>query len=187
MNSLKNYSLIIAVFMAISMQPILAKSNGKKSNITRQEVEAVQKAWGEGIVTIGQVYAAGGDYTQEARNHINRFYNYLAGNVLFKPTLASKIQFRNDKEGALSYFIGGNSKYPEDKGFAIKGWKNVRWENSGITIQNGVALAMGNYYFMPFDGSDEVKVEYSFVYIKDKNGNLKIILHDSHKPYMPSN
>lgn len=187
MNTLKNYSLVIILFMTITAIPANAKTSGKKAMITVTEVEAAQKAWGEGIVKIGETYAAGDDYTQAARNHINRFYNYAGGKVLFKPTLTSEVQFRNDKEGALSYFVGGNSKYTEDKGFAIKGWKNVRWESAGITIQNGVALAMGNYYFTPADNSDEVKVEYSFVYIKDKNGNLRIVLHDSHKPYSPAN
>lgn len=187
MNTLRNYSLMIALLLAIAIMPASAKWNSKKAMITVTEVEAAQKAWGEGIVSIGQKYAAGDDYTQAARNHINRFYNYADGNVLFKPTLTSEVQFRNDKEGALSYFVGGNDNYTEDKGFAIKGWKNVRWESAGITIQNGVALAMGNYYFTPADESTEVKVEYSFVYVKDRNGNLKIVLHDSHKPYNPGN
>ena len=33
-------------------------------------------------------------------------------------------------EEALSYFIGTEGS--EDKGFAIKGWTNVRWESNGI-------------------------------------------------------
>jgi len=61
----------------------------------------------------------------------------------------------------------------------------VRWENIGVKIIGNVALAMGNYYFTPANGGDEVKVEYSFAYTKDKDGNLKIILHDSHIPYKP--
>ena len=42
---------------------------------------------------------------------------------------------------------------------------------------------MGNYYFTPHDGSDVVKVEYSFGYTRDSKGDLKIILHDSHVPF----
>jgi hypothetical protein len=48
-----------------------------------------------------------------------------------------------------------------------------------------MAVAMGNYYFTPVDGGNEVKVEYSFAYTRDNNGKLKIILHDSHLPYSP--
>ncbi len=86
----------------------------------------------------------------------------------------------------MSYFIGGNPNYPEDHGFAIKPWSNVRWETIGITIVGNMAVAMGNYYFTPAKGGNEVKVEYSFAFTKDKNGKLRIILHDSHLPYTPT-
>ncbi len=127
-----------------------------------------------------------GDYITAATNHINQFYNYQEGSVLFKPTLASEKQFRTDFTGALSYFVAGNENYHEDHGFAIKPWSAVRWENVGTKIFGDLALAMGNYYFTPAKGGDEVKVEYSFVYKKDKEGKLKIVLHDSHLPYKPS-
>lgn len=153
--------------------------------ITEQEVADAQKAWGEGIVKIGKAYSEEGDYTAVATEHINAFYNYQDGSVLFKPTLASEKQFRKDFEGALSYFVAGNENYPEDHGFAIKPWSNVRWENIGTKIIGNVAIAMGNYYFTPTKGGDDVKVEYSFAYTKDKDGKLKIILHGSHLPYEP--
>jgi hypothetical protein len=153
--------------------------------ITEQEVLDVQKAWGDGLVKIGKVYLENGDYKTAAIEHINEFYNYQEGNVLFKPTLASVKQFRTDFQGALSYFVGGNENYPEDHGFAVKPWSAVRWENIGTKIIGNMAIAMGNYYFKPAKGGDEVKVEFSFAYTKNKDGKLKIILHDSHVPYVP--
>ena len=156
-----------------------------KTVITEQEVLDAQKAWGEGIVKIGKVYLEQGDYKTAATEHINNFYNYQEGSVLFKPTLTSEKQFRTDFQGALSYFISGDKNYTEDHGFAIKPWSNVRWENIGTKIIGNMAVAMGNYYFTPAKGGDDVKVEYSFAYTKDKDGKLKIILHDSHLPYKP--
>ncbi len=153
--------------------------------ITEKEVSDAQKAWGDGIVKIGKVYLENGDYKSTATEHLNEFYNYQEGTVLFKPTLASVKQFRTDLPGALSYFIGGNKNYPEDHGFAIKPWSAVRWENIGTKVIGNMAIAMGNYYFTPAKGGEEVKVEFSFVYTKNKVGKLKIILHDSHLPYMP--
>lgn len=153
------------------------------TTITEQEVLAAQKAWGEGIVTIGNTFTNDGDYVQAATDHINRFYNYQEGTVLFKPTLAVEKQFRTDFEGALSYFVGGNDNYSEDGGFAIKPWTNVRWQNIGTKIIGNMAVAMGNYWFTPADGSGDVKVEYSFAYTKNADGELKIILHDSHVPF----
>lgn len=157
-----------------------------KSVITEQEVSDAQKAWGDGIVKIGKIYLERGDYKKAAIEHINNFYNYQEGIVLFKPTLTSEKQFRLDFQGALSYFIGGDQNYLEDHGFAIKGWSEVHWENVGTKIYGDIAISMGNYYFTPVKGGDEVKVEYSFVYVKNREGQLKIILHDSHVPFKPA-
>lgn len=151
--------------------------------ITAGEVLAAQKAWGDGIVHIGQVYLDQGDYKAAATEHINKFYNYRESTVLFKPTMASVKQFRTDSTGALSYFIGGNADYPEDKGFALKSWQSVRWESTGVQLFGVVAVAMGNYYFQPAKGGSEIKVEYSFAYTRNRHGDLKIILHDSHFPF----
>ena len=117
-----------------------------------------------------------------AKNLINTLYAYQTGQVLFKPTKASDIKFRTTKEGALSYFVGHNKKFPEDKGFALKPWTNVRFENAGIYINGNVALAMGKYFFTPLKGK-AVKVEYTFGYVKKGDGSLKIILHHSSLPY----
>ena len=126
-----------------------------------------------------------GDYTAEAEKHIGDLYGYNIGAVLFKPTLASEKQFRTTKEGALSYFVGHNANYPEDHGFAIKPWNAVRWQSIGIKTDGNMAIAMGNYFFTPTKGGDEVKVEYTFAYTKDDDGNLRIIMHGSHLPYSP--
>ncbi len=151
--------------------------------IDEQMILNAQTAWGEGIIRIGKVFLDEGDYRAAAEEHINSFYYYQDGEVLFKPTLTSERQFRTDFEGALSYFVGGNSSYPEDHGFAIKPWSAVRWESTGTKIIGNMGVAMGNYFFTPAAGGDDVKVEYSFAYTTDADGQLKIILHDSHLPY----
>ena len=151
-------------------------------NISESDVLAAQKVWGEGIVAIAATHSSGGDHEARARQHINELYAYGLSNVMFKPTLASVDQFRDTFEGALSYFIG--TEGTEDSGFAIKGWTNVRWESNGIFTNGDCAMAMGNYYFTDPDGN-EVKVEYSFGYILDENGELKINLHHSSMPYSP--
>ena len=145
------------------------------------DVEGAQKAWGEGIVAIANAHKNDGDYVSIASNHINTLYAYQMGPVLFKPTLAAIDQFRPTFDTALSYFVASNNACPEDKGFAIKGWTNVRFENSDVIIDGGTALAMGNYYFTDPQGA-EVKVEYTFGYIEDDQGNLRIQLHHSSMP-----
>ena len=100
---------------------------------------------------------------------------------MFKPTLAAVEQFRPDFESALSYFVASNNACPEDKGFAIKGWTKVRFENSDVILSDDSATAMGNYFFTTPEG-DEVKVEYTFGYITDSEGKLRINLHHSSMP-----
>lgn len=149
--------------------------------ITKEDVVSIQKKWSNGLLEIVNQHQNNLDFTSCASEFIDRLYDYQNTEVLFKPTLANEIQFRNSKDAALSYFIGNNSNFSEDNGFALKGWSNVKWENSGIQLFENIAIAMGNYYFTNNEGT--IKVEFSFVYKKDNNGDLKIILHDSHLPY----
>ena len=115
--------------------------------VSMEQVEAAQPAWGSGIVAIASSPAEGGDYVAVARNHVETLYAYGRMPVLFKPTMASVEQFRPTFESALSYFVASNDACPEDTGFAIKGWTNVRFENSDVILDERNALAMGNYFF----------------------------------------
>lgn len=154
--------------------------------ITEREVVEAQKMWGDGIVRIGKVFSDKGDYSEEAADFIQEMYGYDLSSVLFKPTLASNDQFRSSFDAALSYFVGGNEAYSEDKGFAIRPYTKVKFDNVGI-INNScrMAVAMGNYYFTDTNGG-ETKVEYTFAYVKDKAGKLRIVTHQSSLPYSPS-
>merc|ERR1712226_548724 len=155
------------------------------SNITKAMVVAAQKEWGDGIVKIAAAKVNGEDFEQVAHDHITMLYGYGQPPVLFKPTLAAEKQFRSSFEGALSYFVATNNAAPEDKGFAIKGWTAVRFENEEIITSGNTAMAMGNYFFTTPDGT-EVKVEYSFGYVLDAKGKLRINLHHSSMPYDPN-
>ncbi len=150
--------------------------------ITNDVVEQAQKAWGDGIVRIAAAHKNGDDYEKVAREHIDTLYAYASSVVLFKPTLARDRQFRASFDEALSYFVATNGACPEDKGFAIKGWTAVRFENVDTVISGGMAMAMGNYFFTAPDG-DEQKVEYSFGYIEGGDGKLRIVLHHSSMPF----
>ena len=148
-----------------------------------QEIEKAQEKWGNGIVKIGELK----DSTKECRmftlDFISKMYDYDDGIVQFKPTKASDIQFRGDVKAALSYFIGSDSDFNEDNGFALNPWIKVEFENNSINIIDNIAIAMGNYFFTNNQG-DKTKVEYSFVYKKIDGGDLKIILHHSSLPFV---
>jgi hypothetical protein len=149
--------------------------------MTRQDIDNAQQAWGDGIVAIAKAHSDGGDYEAVARNHVETLYAYGMGDVLFKPTLAAVEQFRPTFDEALSYFVASNNACPEDKGFAIKGWTKVRFENAGVILRETTALAMGNYFFTTPEG-EEIKVEYTFGYVLDEVGALRINVHHSSMP-----
>ncbi|MCP4179114.1 MAG: hypothetical protein GY756_15245 [bacterium] len=153
-----------------------------EAGITKSEVIKAQDEWASGIVAIGKAFTKDKNYTEVASNLIDNLYNYQAGEVLFNPTKTSKITFRKTKVGALSYFVGHNKNYPEDKGFALQPWTKVKFDNAGIYIHGNVAMAMGEYFFTPKVG-EPVKVDYTFGYIKNKLGKVKIVLHHSSLPY----
>jgi hypothetical protein len=153
--------------------------------IKEAEVLSAQKKWGEGIVEIGKLAGSPAEATAKAESVISTLYGYKTGPVLFKPTKAAEKPFRLDPAAALSYFVSGNTAFPEDKGFALKPWTGVRFENNGVLLEGTTALAQGNYFFTDTDGK-ETKVEYTFGYFRDSAGQLRINLHHSSLPFKPA-
>ena len=153
--------------------------------ITEADVLAAETAWAAGIVHIGDVFSAGGDYKAAAMDHINTLYGYDDGAVLFKPTKAAIDEFRETKDQALSYFVGGSE--PEDHGFAIQPWTQVRFDNKGIVIDTDSAVAMGNYYFTDAKTGSDVKVDFTMGFKRaPDDGHLEIFLHHSSLPFKPA-
>ena len=150
--------------------------------IVLKQIEKLQSYWGNSVVQIGSLKKNKKACHNATEKMLKELYAFDLGEVLFKPTRVSKKQFRLSFEGAKSYFVGDNPLYNEDKGFALHPWVNVKFENVSVIIKENHAIAMGNYYFTSNKGK-EVKVEYTFGYIKGSNGNIKINLHHSSFPY----
>ena len=132
--------------------------------IAKNKIIEAQKKWGDGIVKIGTLMNDESACIEFATSFINSLYDFKNREVLFKPTKASKEQFRPKVEMALSYFLGGKNSYcNEDDGFAMKPWIGVEIKNSGFIFEENRAIAMGNYFFTDLKGS-RLKVEYTFGY-----------------------
>ncbi len=179
--NLRAVKILIALGLAIIFTAGIVCA-GQPNEITKREVLEAQKAWADALVNIGKKYTDNQDYKQAAKDAVDGLYAYQTGQVLFKPTKASDNKFRTTREGAISYFIGQNKSFPEDKGFALQPWTKVRFKNAGFYMNGDVAVAMGKYFFTPQKGS-VVKVEYTFGYVKNDAGKLKIFLHHSSLPY----
>ena len=154
-------------------------------SISEQDLLDAISAWGNGLVEISEAFENEGivQATSVAENMLDRLYGFNLGPVLFKPTLSGGTQtFRPTREAALSYFVGQNSDYSSDTGFGIKYWRRVIPETSAFFINDNVAMWMGWVTF--FDKDDfATKVDKSWGYRLDTNGNLKIVLHHSSLPY----
>lgn len=177
--------MIKGTLVATAIGTLLMSSPVMAHSITEAEVIQAQRVWGGGIVAIGKAYLSNGDYEALAAEHVDTLYGYDEGSVLFKPTKAATEQFRLTEDEALSYFVGGI--VDEDKGFALQPWTAVRFENAEIIADADSATAMGNYFFTDSDTGEEVKVEFTFGYIRGADGNLLINVHHSSLPYSSGN
>jgi len=181
---------------------------GPSPFITINDVINAQEAWAGAVIAIGNAYGAGENLaaaTSLAGSIIDSAYNYDNGEVFFRPTLTTHpTTFRNTKEGALCYFVGGcGSPYSGDTGFALNRWSSVSFNNYpggtatsdiGIIIDNNVAFTMGYVTFSnaqnpssSFYPNGTVTVDKTFGYVKDNKGNMKINLHISALTNNPQN
>lgn len=154
-------------------------------SVTEAEALAAQQAWCGALIDINAAYEKDGQAAAKAlaEKVIDSAYAYQMGAVLFKPTLAVNPQtFRPTRAGALSYFVGGDSSFPADTGFALKGWVKCEPMNSAIFIDGNSALTMGKVHFTDKDGKITT-VDKTWGYIKDDAGNLRINLHHSSLEY----
>ena len=199
MNHFKNStSVLLTAFTVVSaalieIQPSFADSSFPTASrrtvvsraITESEVLSAQKSWGEALVAISTTYDTKGIKAAKALagKVIDEAYGYQYGQVLFKPTLTVAPQtFRTTRAGALSYFVGGDSSFPRDAGFALGSWRKVEIKNAGIFISGDTATTMGNVIITNKEGKITT-VDKTWQFVKDDNGKLRIILHHSSLPH----
>lgn len=180
---------VVKSSLADSGVPTVAPSSLKtpivNKAITESEVLTAQRAWGEALVAISTTYDTQGREAAKAlaEKVIDETYSYQLGSVLFKPTLTVAPQtFRTNRAGALAYFVGGDSAFPMDTGFALKGWRKVEIKNAAIFISGNTATTMGNVIFTDKNGKTTT-VDKSWQFLKDDSGTLRIILHHSSLPH----
>ncbi len=141
--------------------------------ITKAEVIAAQRAWAKHV-------------TEQNVDELLDLYDFGSPDepLLFKPTLADVI--RLDRDGARSYFVGGDPNYPHDHGFLKRGWTRVEFQSAvGPILKAGVLgyKDMGHYTFIDGEGN-ATRADYTFAYHK-LNGHVLISLHHSSLSWLP--
>ena len=184
---------LIATLAALTLghAPLAARAQTVVVNhaITESEVLSAQKAWCQALLDIGAAHASGGQPAARAlaEKVIDAAYGYQMGAVLFKPTLTVNPQtFRTTRDGALSYFVGGDATYPKDSGFALKGWTACEPVNAAVFIAGDSATTMGKVRFTGKDGK-VTAVDKTWQFVKDDAGRLRIVVHHSSLEYAAAN
>lgn len=196
--SLKASSAAIAVALSIAATPSAASTTitnssaavttvdvSKQAPITAAEVQEAQRAWGDALVAISTEYERNGRAAAArlAGQVLDSAYGYNLGNVLFKPTLTTNPQtFRPTREGALSYFVGGDRNFASDSGFALKGWRSVNVDTRKIFLSGATAMSMGKVSMTDAKGK-VTTVDKTWGYVRGPDGKLRIVLHHSSLPY----
>ena len=144
--------------------------------MSSNQIEHFLNSWKDGVIEIGRIHLEEGDYEKSAELFVSTHYAFVSEEVLFKPTFTKEVIFRNSKDLALSYFIGG--EVAEDKGFALKPWEEIRLEDLNIIEQDNLMVAMGTLNFKPLNLKENTLIAFTFLLI-DTDGSLKIKVHHS--------
>lgn len=187
---MRGLALAAALPLATLATAAQAHNHGTKpaatyAPITVAEVEAAQTAWCGALVAIATENDTKGHASAKtlAGQVLDSAYAYDMGPVLFKPTLTVAPQtFRTTRDGALAYFVGGDKAYPNDTGFALKGWRKCESANAGVVITGNSAISMGNVTMWDAKGN-MTRVDKTWGYVRGGDGKLRIVLHHSSLPY----
>ncbi len=183
----KTHCVAIAAIVLASSHAIANEAKVVNQSISEQEVLASQQGWCNALVDISSTHAKDGQAAAKAlaEQAIDAAYGYQMGAVLFKPTLTVNPQtFRTTRAGALSYFVGGDSSFPSDTGFALKNWAKCEVDNAAIFISGSSATTMGKVHFTDKDGK-MTSVDKTWGFVKDDTGSLRIVVHHSSLEYQP--
>lgn len=144
--------------------------------MSSNQIQHFLNSWKDGVIEIGRIHLEEGDYEKSAELFVSTHYAFDSEEVLFKPTFTKEVIFRNSKDLALSYFIGG--EVAEDKGFALKPWEEIRLEELNIIEQDNLMVAMGTLNFKPLNLKENTLIAFTFLLI-ETDGSLKIKVHHS--------
>ena len=164
--------------------------------IRRKDVRAGLNGWMGALEAISEEHHSVSEAAAKdlASAVIDAAYGYNLGPVSFKPTWACGDRtFRPTSEGALAYFLGGDDNFPGDVGYAIGSidrvtgersqWVETDFQRSHLFLDGDTAFVQGLLTTTDQNGKSSY-VEKTFGFQKDGNGDSRIILHHSSRPYV---
>ena len=150
------------------------KSNSQDNPLHELQVEELLKKHGLDYLILLPFNKSFSSWSAE--KFVETHYAFDSESVLFKPTFTKDVIFRNSKDKALSYFIGGN--IDEDHGFALKPWEKRLIDELNILEENELIISMGIFKLKPVNKKEIISVAFTFVFTEN-NDTLKIKVHHS--------
>ena len=143
-----------------------------------EAIITAQMAWKNFILEAGQQYRDKLDYRRFVMESLDTLYAFDTHAVIFKPTLAKDPSFRNDKMGAVHYFLGDAAmEETSTRAFALQPWTDIQFDNQCIATYDGIILVAGQYRFSQHHKAP-VCADYTFGYVTSGK-SLKIVLQHS--------
>lgn len=180
-SQLKNILFLMGIFLLISSCETSTKYKDLPiQSISKSEIIAFQKAFGISFNGIANAIESETYYELKAKKHIEKFYNFKEGEVMFKIGNDDDKPFRYTHEGLLSYLIGKSKKFPNDVGLAKGNWRKFDWNNMGIIMEGNIAIVIGRVTLE--NENDTILQNYTMVLKRNEDGALKIITHKISTP-----
>eukprot|EP00930_Biecheleria_cincta_P055563 TRINITY_DN41878_c0_g1_i1.p1 TRINITY_DN41878_c0_g1~~TRINITY_DN41878_c0_g1_i1.p1 ORF type:complete len:267 (-),score=34.13 TRINITY_DN41878_c0_g1_i1:29-829(-) len=172
--------------LALLSWVLLLKLRPLDAGISQDQVLQAQQQWGEALVGVGEAFHSG-KHMKRAAAFVDELYAFKTeqGAILqLTGPDRPKQPFRLTREATVSFFVGGNLEFPDDRGFALQPWTAVKFENSGFVLKNDTAFAVGEYQFTDAQGLQS-RAQYSFGYQLESTGQLRIVLQQSSVSALP--
>lgn len=177
----------LLVLVLAFVMPASAASQPPTPAITSADVTRIQQSWCQSFLEIGAAFRSSGISQARAlaETFVDTAYGYERGSVAFKPTFASGSQtFRPTREGAIAYFVGANSRYPNDRGSALKPWVSCSVTNHSIQLHGSYAAVMGQMTLVDQEGV-ATTLDQTWGLLLQEPGEIRIVLHHSSLPFQP--
>tara|TARA_B100001094_G_C17956171_1_gene683090 strand:+ start:209 stop:802 length:594 start_codon:yes stop_codon:yes gene_type:complete len=158
--------------------------------ITEAEVNQTARGWCDAVLAISDAYQKGGYEAGKAKAEavIDTAYAFDFGPIAFKPTYAVGDEtFRTTREGAIAYFVGPDPTidlYRDKKlGFTTyRHWVKCEFKNYVVQLFGNTANTMGQVILTDSNGQT-AEPEKTWTFIREMNGDVRIVLHHSSAPF----
>jgi hypothetical protein len=186
LHTMAKSSFTLAVIVSLFVPGVAA------APIEEKDVQDAQKAWADGIVNIGKMHGSGksADYIRAVSDELldgQYAYKNVGADVkvlLRVSPAAGKTGVGLTRDDAFQYLFGQDPSNQEVRGFALRPWSGIRFENGGI-VRGETAMAMGRC-FLTDNAAAETVAEFTFGYIRDNTGTVRINLQHLSMPAAPT-